>query len=78
MVKKNSYFKGESPEKHSLNLKEAAAYLGRAPRIIRNLAKTGVIPCQFFQNGKSTRKTYFFSTDALDRWQDNNGKEAGV
>lgn len=78
MTKRFTIFKGEAPEKHSLNLKEAAAYLGRAPQIIRNLAKTGVIPCQIFQNGKSSRKTYFFSTDALDRWQDNNRKEAGV
>lgn len=55
-------------EKRVFSLKEAAAYLGISPQTLRLMVKNGVISCQQYQNGKSTRKTYFFSHDALDKW----------
>lgn len=68
----NSRFGAKSPQQlsfDSMNLKEAAAYLRRSPKIIKALADAGEIPCRRFMNGASTRFTYFFSREALDRWQ---------
>lgn len=64
--------RGKSPQQlsfDSFNLKEAAAYLRRSPKMIKALADAGEIPCRRFMNGASTRFTYFFSREALDRWQ---------
>ena len=55
-------------EKPILNLKEAAGYLKRSERFVRDFALSGAIPCQKFQRGKSGRYTYFFTREALDRW----------
>lgn len=65
---KYTIVKSAETEKRFFNLKEAASYLGRSPQLIRRMAEAGAIPCKIFQNGKSSRKTYFFTRDALDRW----------
>lgn len=75
MVKKLS-LSVNPPQQNSMNLREAAAYLGRNTKLIKKLADSGYIPCFRCQNGASARFTYFFSRDALDRWQ--GGENAGT
>lgn len=55
-------------KKPILNQKEAAAYLKRSPRLVRELAQAGVIPCRKLPRGKSGRNAYFFTRESLDRW----------
>ena len=55
-------------EPSCMNLGKAAEYLGISAYFLRNLVKSGAVPCCSMQNGKSERKTYVFTRAALDSW----------
>ena len=56
------------PKTPVMNLGRAAEYLGVSKYYLRNLVKSGAIPCFKTQNGKSNRNTYTFKRAALDNW----------